>query len=183
MIDGSLSKIEINLPITVKTAKILSQILDWFVYEEGIGGCTYSSPSEPTPFRGKWLRRGPVRREDFKSENLIQKLREEKIIKADKDNADQFYFDDSSEFGLEKRLNRLVKLKQLGEDKERILNIWRNSPHNVISDYIILICACYDVEHAKTDEKELIKYIKDIIKKTGEDLAWITYSSVCFPEM
>lgn len=113
MDDKYLTKIEINLPITAKSGRILSKIEDFFLDTNEIGGCTYSIPSQPPIFKGVW-------------------------------------------FNTEK------------ERKE--------------ADDIIWIYGCYDIDNSKVELNDVIKYLKSLIEKeAGEYLAWITYSSVCFP--
>lgn len=50
-----LTKIEINLPVNRKTiSKTLHVLTSLFAETDGIEGCTYSSPSIPAAFMGKW---------------------------------------------------------------------------------------------------------------------------------
>lgn len=55
MPEKHLTKIEINLPITRTSIRILPKIKEVFVDTDGIGGCTYSIPSQPPIFKGIWL--------------------------------------------------------------------------------------------------------------------------------
>lgn len=113
MDDKYITKIEINLPITSKSIRILSKIKDFFLDTNGIGGCTYSIPSQPPIFKGVWFN------PDKKSEEV---------------------------------------------------------------DDIIWIYGCYDIDNATIKINDVIKYLKSLIEtEAGEYLAWITYSSVCFP--
>lgn len=51
-----LTKIEVNLPIKPKAIrKVLPKIIDLFLDTDGIGGCTYSIPSDPPMLKGLWL--------------------------------------------------------------------------------------------------------------------------------
>lgn len=61
--------------------------------------------------------------------------------------------------------------------------IWLNpETKKKVPDDIVWIYACYDIEEANIEVEDLIKMIKEIVEKeAGEDLAWIIYSSVCFP--
>lgn len=50
-----LTKIEINLPVNRKTiSKTLPLLTFLFTDTDGIEGCTYSTPSIPAAFMGKW---------------------------------------------------------------------------------------------------------------------------------
>lgn len=112
MSEKYLTKIEINLPFATNTIDILKKIKDLFIDTKGIGGCTYSIPSNPPIFKGEWFN-----------------------AKSGK----------------------------------------------IISDNIVWIYGCYDIEKAAVELNDLLEYIRQMIEtEGGEDLAWITYSNVAF---
>ena len=59
---------------------------------------------------------------------------------------------------------------------------WYNQKtKKVVSDDIVYIYGCYDIENADIELEDIISYIKQIIEtEGGEDLAWITYSNVSY---
>lgn len=54
MKEVALTKVEINLPITIKTSRLASSLLNLFTDTEGIGGCTYTTLAIPSVFEGSW---------------------------------------------------------------------------------------------------------------------------------
>lgn len=68
MEEVALTKVEINLPITIKTSRLASSLLNLFTDTEGIGGCTYTTFAIPSVFNGRW--RNPQTNE-LKRDNIM----------------------------------------------------------------------------------------------------------------
>lgn len=54
MEEVTLTKVEINLPITTKTKRVAASLINLFTDTEGIGGCTYTMFTSPSVFKGSW---------------------------------------------------------------------------------------------------------------------------------
>lgn len=173
-----LSKIEVNLPITLKTArrKILPRIVDFFLDTDGIGGCTYTLPTQPPIMKGVWFQKNkPIAKTFFNDTKLVSALLKEKIIEDKEKDAAYVIFSDSINNENELK-ERLLKLKLDDKKTERVMDAWQELK---IVDDISWIYACYDLEHANVDIRMVISYIKQMIESEGgETLAWITYCPV-----
>ncbi len=183
MSERFLTKIEINLPVTITISrkKILPKLVDFFIDTDGIGGCTYSIPSQPPILKGFWLKsEEAVDRADFQNNELVQNLLNEEIIISDENEPNKVYFNNS----IKNKPQLENHLESSGiHKKDLILKIWDNCRRKKVKDDIVWIYACYDIEHANVELKRVIETIRNFIEtEAGEDLAWIVYSSVCFTD-